>query len=361
MSHRITASCLLLVSCAPRDEASAAGAPAASASSARTVQVVPVVSRQADSSTHLEGELAPYEAVSLFSKVGGFVARVDVDRGSIVKNGQVLIVISAPELAAQRAEAEAKRQADRSTFERFKAASQTPGAVAGHELELQEAAVNADDARVQSLRALEQYLVVRAPFDGVITERDIHPGAFVGPATSDKTPMLRVEQVQRLRLTVAVPERFVGEVSQGTSATFTVSTWPNEKFTGIAKRISHSIDPRTRSMAVELDVDNSGGRLTPGMFVNVEWPLKRPTATLWVPGSAVVQSTERTFVVRIRDGSVEQVPVQRGSVTPNLVEVFGALQAGEMVARRGSEELRPGVHVETRAAPSPAPSGSAVP
>jgi RND family efflux transporter MFP subunit len=352
---------LLLLSCTSRDDTVAAGAPAESASAARTVQVVPVVSRQSDSSTHLEGELAPYEAVALFSKVGGFVARVDVDRGSVVKNGNVLVVISAPELGAQRAEAEAKLQADRSTFDRFKAASQTPGAVAGHELELQESAVHADEARVQSLHTLEQYLVVRAPFDGVVTERNIHPGAFVGPATGDKTPMLRLEQVARLRLTVAVPERFVGEVTEGTTATFTVSTWPNEKFTGVAKRISHSIDPRTRTMPVELDVDNAAGRLTSGMFVNVEWPLKRPSATLWVPGSAVVQSTERTFVVRVRDGNVEQVPVQRGSVTPNLVEVFGSLQAGDLVARRGSEELRPGMHVETRAAPAPAPSGSAAP
>jgi len=359
MISRIAALGLLLLGCTPHDEGAAAGAPAESASATPTIQVVPVVSRQPDTSTHLEGELAPYESVSLFSKAGGFVSRVDVDRGSVVKTGQVLVVISAPELAAQRAEAEAKLQADRSTFERFKAASQTPGAVAGHELELQEAAMHADEARVQSLRSLEQYLVVRAPFDGVVTERDIHPGAFVGPATGDKSPMLRVEQVAKLRLTVAIPERFVSEVTEGTTATFTVSTWPNEKFTGVAKRISHSVDPRTRTMAVELDVDNAAGRLTPGMFVNVEWPLKRPTETLWVPTSAVVQSTERTFVVRIRDGTVEQVPVQRGSVTPNLVEVFGTLEAGDLVARRGSEELRPGMHVETRAAPAPAPSGSA--
>jgi RND family efflux transporter MFP subunit len=355
---RSTVTCLLFVACTPRAEGDSAGAPSESASGVQSVEVVPVVSRQPDTSTHLEGELAPYEAVSLFSKVAGFVSKVDVDRGSVVRNGQVLIVISAPELGAQRAEAEAKLQADRSTFERFKAASQTPGAVAGHELELQEASVRADEARVQSLRTLEQYLVVRAPFDGVITERAVHPGAFVGAATADRTPMLRIEQVARLRLTVAVPERFVGEVAEGTTATFTVSTWPGEKFSAVAKRISHSVDPRTRTMAVELDVDNEAGRLTPGMFVNVEWPLKRPSETLWVPPGAVVQSTERTFVVRVRGGSVEQVPVQRGTVTPSLAEVFGSLQAGDMVARRGSEELRPGMRVETRAA-APAPSGSA--
>jgi len=359
MSRQVIAVALLLANCTPRDEGNTGGTPGETSSAAQTVQVVPVVSRKADTSTHLEGELSPYEAVSLFSKVGGFVSRVDVDRGSVVKNGQVLIVISAPELAAQRAEAEAKLEAARSTLEHSKAAAQTPGVIAGHELELQEAAVHADESRVQSLRSLEQYLVVRAPFDGVITERDVHPGAFVGPATGERNPMLRLEQVERLRLTVAVPERFVGEVSEGTTAAFAVSAWPNAKFSAVAKRISHSVDPRTRTMAVELDVDNSDGRLTSGMFVDVEWPLKRSADTLWVPTTAVVQSTERTFVVRVHDGSIEQIPVQRGRVTANLAEVFGAIQAGDLVARRGSEELRPGMRVETRAAPAPAPSGSA--
>src|SRR5262249_45412199 len=133
MTIRITALGLVLFGCTQHDDGVSAAAPAESASATPTIQVVPVVSRQPDTSTHLEGELAPYEAVDIFSKVGGFVSKVDVDRGSVVKTGQVLVVISAPELAAQRAEAEAKLQADKSTFERFKAASQTPGAVAGHE------------------------------------------------------------------------------------------------------------------------------------------------------------------------------------------------------------------------------------
>jgi RND family efflux transporter MFP subunit len=218
--------------------------------------------------------------------------------------------------------------------------------------------MNADRSRVDSLRALEGYLYVRAPFDGMVTERNVHPGAFVGPGTSDKAPMLRLEQVARLRLTVAIPERFVGEVADGTTASFTVSTWPGEKFTGVARRISHSVDPRTRTMAVELDVDNTAGRLTPGMFVSVEWPLKRPTPSLWVPPSSIVQSTEKTFVVRIRNGTVEQIAVQRGSATPDLVEVFGSLEAGDVIVRRGSEELRDGMRVETRTVAT-APSASA--
>jgi membrane fusion protein (multidrug efflux system) len=358
MKRIVLVSALALAGCTPQDQTVPQSVPASVAAVTPTVDVVPVVSRQADSTTHLEGELAPYESVALFSKAAGFVSKVSVDRGSVVKAGQVLAVISAPEVAAQRAESEAKLEADRSTLERFTVASQTPGVVAGHELELQRSSVHAGEARVQSLRALEQYLTVRAPFDGVVTERNIHPGAFVGSATTDKTPMLRLEQVARLRLIVAVPERFVSEVAEGTTATFSVSAWPDQRFTGEARRISHSIDPRTRTMAVELDVDNTGGRLTPGMFVKVEWPLKRAAPSLWVPPTAIVQSTEKTFVVRVRNGIVEQVVVQRGSATPELVEVFGALEAGDLVAHRGSEELRGGMRVEARRS-AVSPSSSA--
>jgi multidrug efflux pump subunit AcrA (membrane-fusion protein) len=108
-------------------------------------------------------------------------------------------------------------------------------------------------------------------------------------------------------------------------------------------------------MAVELDVDNSDARLAPGMFADVLWPVKRSVPSLFVPPGSIVQSTERSFVARIRDGVVEQVPVQRGSSQGELVEVFGGVKEGDVIARRGSEELRSGLHVETRA-PKPAPS-----
>jgi membrane fusion protein, multidrug efflux system len=321
------------------------------------VEVVKVVAKPLDTVTHLEGELTPYERVAIFARASGFASSVLVDRGSRVKKGALLVTVVAPELGAQRAEAQAKLEGDRATFERLKAASQTPGAVAEHEVEVAGATAAADQARLDSLRTVEQYLTVTAPFEGVITERNVHPGALVGPAgAGDATPMLRLEQVSSLRLTVPVPESFAGAIAEGANVAFTVRAFPGVKFAGITRRISHSVDTATRSMPVELDVDNADGRLAPGMFADVIWPLKRTVPSLFVPPAAIVQSTEKTFVARIRDGVVEQVPVQRGVVQGDLVEVFGGLQDGDVIARRGSEELRPGVHVEVRA---PAPPASA--
>jgi RND family efflux transporter MFP subunit len=326
-----------------------------SSSAAPTIETVAVIAKPLDTTTQLEGELAPYERVAVFARANGFVSQIMVDRGTHVKQGQLLASIVAPELGAQRAEAQAKLQGDKSTFERLKAASLTPGAVAGHELEVAEALMQADQARLESLRAMEQYLMLTAPFDGVVTERNVHPGALVGPAQGGSTalPLLRIEQVHRLRLVVAVPESLVGGIAEGVTATFAVRSFPGVKFTGVTKRVSGSIDTKTRSMPVELDVDNADGRLAPGMFASVVWPVKRAASSLFVPPSAIAQSTERTFVVRVNADLAEQVPVQRGISQGDLVEVFGALQAGDVVAKRGSEDLRTGLRVNVAKAAPP--------
>jgi len=339
-----------------RGQSDPSGASPSSSISTRaipTIEVVKVVAKPLDTSTHLEGELAPYENVALHARANGFVSKVLVDRGSHVKQGQVLLTLVAPELNAQRAEAEAKLQGDRSTHERLSAAAQTPGAVAGHEVEIAGAVLDADKARLEALRALEQYLTVTAPFDGVITERNVHPGALVGPQSGGGlAPMLRIELVHDLRLTVAVPEALAGAIAEGVTAPFSVRAFPGVQFNGAIKRVSHSVDTRTRSMPVELDVNNADGRLAPGMFADVTWPLKRTLPSLFVPPMAIVQSTERSFVLRVRDSVVEQVPVQRGATQGDLVEVVGALQEGDAVARRGTEELRGGVRVVAKPASS---------
>jgi RND family efflux transporter MFP subunit len=342
------AGCLLAAGCessAPADSPSQAAAPAA----VPTLDVVPVISQQLHTTVRLPGELSPYEVVAIYPRVSGFVEEVPVDRGSPVERGQLLARLAAPELASQRAEAEARVAGGRSTAERLQAASTTPGVVAKHDMELAAAALAADEAKLRSLRTLEDYLIVRAPFGGVVTERNVHPGALVGPPTGGMgTPMLRVEQVTRLRLTVAVPEADAGAVAEGAKATFAVRAWPGKRFEGVIRRISHSVDPHTRAMPVELDVDNATKQLAPGMFADVDWPIQRAGQSLLVPASAVAQTPERTYVDRVKDGAVERVTVGRGIALGDKVEVFGALAPGDQVLRRGSEELKDGARVQTK-------------
>jgi membrane fusion protein, multidrug efflux system len=348
MRTALFALAVALAGCERSTEAPAVAATPAGDGNA-ALETVAVTSEKLSTTAKLPGELAPYEMVALYPRVSGFVEEVGVDRGSVVKRGQLLARLSAPELASQRSEAESKLVAVRSTSERLRAASDTPGAVAKHDLEIAEAAVKADEARVQSLKTLESYLSVRAPFDGVVTERNVHPGALVGPpAGANATPMLRMESVGHLRLTVAVPETDVGSIADGAKAEFIVRTWPGQRFSGVIKRVAHAIDGKTRTMPVELDVENDNGKLAPGMFADVFWPIRRDAPSLFVPPTAIVQTTERTYVDRIRDGALEQVTVQRGMAVKDRVEIFGALQAGDTILKRGSEELKDGAKVKTR-------------
>ena len=344
-----------------------------------TVEVVKVASRKLSITTRLPGELQAYEAVAVFPKVTAYVESISVDRGTRVRSGQVMARLVAPELAAQRAEAQSKLQAaeaqraeadakfasDQSTFDRLKSASATPGVVAGNDLEVAQRAVDADRAKVEAMRGsaeaaksglksiseIEGYLEVRAPFDGVVTERNVHPGSLVGPATSaaaSSLPMVRVEKISKLRLVVPVPEKYSAGMNVGTKVDFSVPAFPNQTFSGTVARIAHSVDVKTRTMPVELDVQNSDGRLSSGMFPEVLWPVRRSEPTLFVPASAVARTTEATFVIRIRDGNTEWVNVQTGEQDGKSIEVFGGLHEGDEVAVRGTDELRAGNRVTTK-------------
>ena len=356
-SRLVTLLAIVLAGCKGPDPTKSAQA--SQASTTFSIDPVTVVEKLLDVTVSLPGELTPFEQVDIYPRANGFVRVVKADRGSTVKKGDVLAQLEAPELTSQRTEAEAKLAGEKSTVGRLQAAQkQTPGAVAEHDIELAQAALRASSAKVTALRTMESYLVVTAPFDGVVTERNIHPGALVGPPTGGKgTPMLKMERVAKLRLTIAVPEDQTSAVKAGDVLDFTVPAWPLRKFKALVARVAHAVDVKTRTMPIECDVDNADGALSSGMYATVAWHQRRSAPTLFVPDSAIVQGTDKTFVVRIRDGKADPVTVRRGVSMTGLVEVFGDLHAGDVVAKRGSEELKPGTPVTLR--PPAAPSASA--
>ena len=353
---------------------------AASASAQTPVPVVRVISRAVEREVTLSGELRPYLAVPIHARVAGFIRDVAVDRGSVVRQGQVLATVDAPEMQAQIIEAQAKAQAvelqrieasaklasAQGTYDRLKAAAATPGVVAGNDLlvaeKTAEAAqalarsyddlVKAAQAQVQAVRDLEQYLQIRAPFDGIITERNVHPGALVGPG-GGAAPLFTLHQVSRLRLVLPIPEALVAGIPKGMPVTFTVPAYPGETFTGVLRLVAPGLDEKTRTMAVELDVRNGDRRLAPGMYPEVRLPVRRPGPSLLVPPTSIATTTERTFVVRVRGGVVEWVDVSRGARVGDLIEVFGALKDGDTIARRGTDELREGTKVTVQASATP--------
>ena len=348
--------------------------------SAPTVSVVAVESQNLDTTLSLPAQTIPYEAVAVFPKVTGFIDKISVDRGSHVKSGELIVQLSAPELLAQRSQAEANLQtaqshlaaaqakllSDKGTFDHLTSAAKTPGVVAGNDLLVAEQTTAADRAQVEaaqhnvfaaqdavrSVTQLESYLQIRAPFDGVVTERNLHPGALVGPSSGQggSLPIVRIENIGRLRLVVPIPEQYVSGVHEGQSVAFTVPAYPGQSFHAPITRISHDIDQNTRTMAVELDVRNA--QITPGTFANVQWPVQRGYATLFVPASAITTNLQRTFVIRIRDSKTEWVDVKAGATVSAKTEVFGDLKDGDQVVVPASDELAPGAEVAVRFAKS---------
>ena len=161
-------------------------------------------------------------------------------------------------------------------------------------------------------------------------------------------PMVRLVTIDRLRLVVPVPEAYVAEVKNGTPVSFSVPSYPGRTFTGSIARVSGDVDARTRTMAVELDVVNTDRALAPGTFCQVRWPIRRPDPSLVVPGGSVASTTDRTFVVRVRDGKAEWVDVRTGLTSGSLTEVFGDLHAGDSVAVRGTDEVKAGTSVRAK-------------
>jgi len=339
MRSRWAVAILLLSACEPPAPPPSIPAPAGPPA----VAVAPVVSRTLSKPMRLPGELVARRDVALHARVQGFVEKIEVDRGSSVKQGQLLVQLTAPELAVQRREAEAKLASDLATYKRLKEASATPGVVSGNDVEVAEKVVEVDRARVQLWQQNESYLRITAPFDGVITERNVHEGSLVSPSGSGS--MLRIQEVARLRLVVPVPEIAAGRVTEGEVVKFTVPAFPGVPFSGTIARIPRALDLKTRSMPVELDVDNADGRLAPGMFPELQWEMKRAEPTLFVPPTSVVVTTERTFVIRVKDGVTEWVDVKPGVSTGTQQEVFGKLAEGDRVAARGTDELKPGTTV----------------
>lgn len=373
-------------SCAKQSQGSAEAANSTTGSQIK-LEVTSVVSQRLNTTVQLPAQLMPYEAVDVYAKETGFVKSIGVDRGSRVKTGELIAQLEAPELVARRSEADSKYQsaqaqllaaeaqvsADEATYKRMADAAKIPGVVAGNDLEVAQKTAEADRQKVaaleknvkaaqdalQAVSQLESYLKITAPFDGQITTRYVHPGALVGPqgGAGASTPIVRIETLSRLRLVVPVPEYDAGDIPERTEVSFTVPSFPGRTFRAPISRIAHEVDINTRTMPVELDVRDPQGQLIPGTFCQVEWPVRRSYATLFVPSSAVATNQARTFVVRVRNNRAQWVDVKTGSTIGKLIEVFGDLHAGDEVVVHGTDQIESGTSVTPTRANTKAQQG----
>lgn len=326
-------------------------------------ETIRVTASRPVSELSLPGELESYYETDLYPRVSSYVRTLTVDIGDQVRKGQVLAELEAPELTANLTEAyskvkaaEAVYGASKGIFQRVLRTSRTAGAISPVDLETARTkaisdslSVVAANAHYKSVNQLVSYLKIVAPFSGVITDRRLSPGAFVGPGGQNGVPMLKIKQLDRLRLRIAVPEAYLGDIHRGAPVKFSVRSFPGQTFTGHINRIANNVRPETRSELVEIDFQNQGGRLKPGMFASAQLPVTpSDEGSVYVPKSAIISTSDRTFVQKLVGGKVVRIPVQKGNDAIGQTQIFGDINPGDVILKTASEDVADGANPKTQ-------------
>lgn len=371
----------------------------------------------ATSSTELmvPGTTLAYEEAYIYARASGYVARRFVDIGDRVHKGQLLATIDAPDLDKQVAQArsqlaqsesnlrqvQAQLQLASVTWDRYKVLvakgvfSRQDGDTQEANFRVAEANVRAAENTVQANRdnlerliVLQQYEQVRAPFDGVVTARNVDVGSLItaqgtgAPVSNSSTPatpgtsnagaqgnnegasgnlsanttpttggaqggeMFAIASLGRLRVLVSVPEAYSDTIRMGQKAELFFQEMPQDRFDGAVTRTSASIDQNTRTLLVEVSAENRRGMLLPGMYVVVNFVQTKGQAPLLVPGAAIVVRNAKSGVYRIDNNVAHFQPIMIGRDYGDESEVVGGLKEGDVIATTITDEIREGVKID---------------
>lgn len=318
-----------------------------------------------------------FTMANIYARVSGYISKRNVDIGDRVKTGDLLVEISAPEIDHQLAQAEATLAQNKAAvaqilankeLARVTAEREGPLVRKGFESKLQgdtnrlnlqaqeaqvavaKANVAAQEAQVKVARQQKKYLSVLAPFDGVVTKRNVNIGDLVqGDATSG-TFMFTVMQSEVIRTQVYVPQDQAFGLAPGVAAIVRVPELPGRTFPGKVTRVADALQPGTRTLLAEIDIENSDGALTPGLYCTVELHIPRKTRSLLVPASAIIFNQEGMQVAVVKDGTahIQKITVARDLGTD--IEARDGVKEGDEVILNPPVTLANGDKVTVRPA-----------
>ena len=311
----------------------------------------------------LVGEALPHKSVTLYSKVSGYLSRINVDVGDVVKQGQVIAEVTSPELDAQVATINAglsnKRQIAKRTRELAGA-----GFFSQQALDTADTDVRVAEAQIAEVRTLSSYRTLRAPFAGVVTARYADLGALVTNAASNQTsalPLVTIADTSKLKITVYAEQAEAPVVKVGLDVDVIDAAAPERKVSGKIARTSGELDTRTRTLRTEVEFDNSEGRFIAGSFVNASL-LIPATSFIEVPAGALVTKDKKPFVVIVgKDGKAHFVPIVVAGTDGKVLRIASGLDEGVVVAVSPPASLAEGAKVNPQTPPGapPAPPKSA--
>jgi RND family efflux transporter MFP subunit len=307
----------------------------------------------------LPGNAQAYVATPIYARTNGYLKKWYFDIGAHVKSGQLLAEIETPEVERQLEQA----RADLATAQANYNLSQTTAAryqslfksdsVARQDVEdkvgdqlAKKAMVDSATSNVRRLEELEGFQKVYAPFDGVITARNVDMGALIDAgANAPGKELFDIAATGRLRVYVNVPQQYSQEVRPGSDAVLTLAEFPNRKFAGTVARSSESIDPVSRTLLTEVDVQNPTGQLLPGAFLSVHLKLSANAQAVVVPVNTLIFRSAGMQVAVVRNGQAELLPISIGRDYGTEVEVLSGITPRDMVIENPSDSLTSGTEV----------------
>jgi RND family efflux transporter MFP subunit len=372
---------------------SGGSSPSMSADAPPRAAVVQVRRAPLSNTLSIAGEFLPYQEVELHAKVAGYIRNINVDIGDHVHKGQVLAVLEIPELVAQlqaaaagvrhsqeeisRAQNDVSRaEADHAALHagaaRLRQASEArPGLIAEQELDDATAKDRSTEAQVEAAKsalsasrqqlevsqadrqhyaALSEYSRITAPFDGVVTWRYADTGSLIQAGTSNVSsmPVVKLSQVNVLRLRIPVPESLAASVHDGEPADIRVKA-TDKHFSGKVMRSTDSLDRSTRTMQVEVDVPNQDYKLTPGMYADVSLRVQNDPNALTLPLQAINRGEDKTTVLLVNSQNhVEEREIHTGIEGSDRIQILSGLNEGDRVIVGNLGEYRPGQHVDPK-------------
>jgi RND family efflux transporter MFP subunit len=309
----------------------------------------------------LPGNVQPYVVAPIYSRTNGYLQSWYFDIGAHVKRGQLLAVIAAPEVDQQLGQsrsnletAAANLRLAEITKNRYQdllkthAVSQQDVDNAVGTYSANKAIVDASQANVKQLEALQSFEKIYAPFDGIITARNTDVGALIdsGSAGGAKTDMFHLSQADKLRVYVNVPEEYSQATTAGLTADLTLAEFPGRTFTGKLVRTSEAINYATRTLTAEVDVHNPTGQLLSGSYAEVHFKVPGPISTYILSVDTLLFRKEGLRVAIVKDGKAELLPVTPGRDFGDSVEIVSGLQGNESVIVSPPDSITPGEKVQ---------------
>jgi membrane fusion protein, multidrug efflux system len=325
-----------------------------------TVAVVNPTSEPGTDELVLPGNLQAFEESPIFARTNGYLLRWYKDIGSKVKKGELLAVIDTPEVDQELSQAKAAREqvkaaeglakisADRwANLRKSDSVSQQEADQQSSGYQQAQANSAAADANVRRLEQLESFKNVYAPFAGVLTKRNVDPGALInsGAGVAGKE-LFDIARVDPLRVYVSVPQAYAPSMKVGVKATVTLQEFPGQKFLGTVARTADSIDPGTRTLNTEVDVPNKDGKLLPGSFGQVHFATGTAVPRITIPVNAMLFRAEGPRVVVVdKDSKVHLHPIVIGRDFGSTLEILGGLEVSDQIIINPADSIEEGQQV----------------